>query len=204
MSSWDISFDEARDVMKADLLELKSGDALELLVAPREQERPELVATSPGDWIGMERAARVRFLIGQGMTRQVAENVAGLQDAVSSMIFRVSDVHIDFDTEDGLKIKCSFMNFVEVRELASTSGLSDAGRALVAPSSASLAAARAADLDEVVKEILLTSVNRIATTQEAAAAERYPALPVSGALSAANISRMVDEEAALASIERED
>jgi hypothetical protein len=204
VSSWDISFDEARDVLKADLLDLKSGDALELLVAPRESERPEVVATTPGEWIGMERAARTRFLMSQGMTRQVAENIAGLQDAVSSMIFRVSDVHLVFDSEDGIKVKASFMNFIEVRELASTSGLSDAGRALVAPSSAALDAARATDLEEVVKEVLLSSVNRIAATQEAAAAERYPALPVSGALSAARISQMVDEEAALASIGRED
>lgn len=103
-----------------DLLRLRPGDALEILVAS-----PETAELSRGTTLtnateirGLQREARAQYLESIGWSRQVAERFAALQDATAfQTIFRVQNVRIVWDVDSGLTIECDFSNFLEIREL---------------------------------------------------------------------------------------
>lgn len=196
VASWDILNDSPGDTVKADMLRVRNGDALEILVAPTNLERPELSATAPSEWVGLERAARVRFLVEEiGVPQPVAERIAALQDIVSQLLFRVQDVQIMFDVDEGLKIKVSFANFIEVRETARA--VTSRAAAAVTASPAAQRAALQADFDQVINEILKTSEDRISATQQAATGEAVEGLPTTSTTTLdERIRRLVEEEIA--------
>ena len=204
VSSWDIDTDESRSVKAADLLALKPGDALELLVSPQSERSPQDNATTPGGWIGMERAQRARFLMSLGMTRSVAENVSALQDVVATMLFRVQASSITFDADEGVRVQCDFANFIEVREArADDSAAQFRAAQLVSPDrQAAAAAAAAAGLDAVVAEILTSSSGRQTALELAMTSEVKDGYPVSQAdpRVQAKLARLVADEIAVNSI----
>lgn len=104
-----------------DLLRLRTGDPVELLVASAETERLAQGATlaSATELAGLQREARAQYLERVGWSRDVAERFAALQDAVAfQTVFRVQDVRISFSQDSGVEIAVDFINFLEVRELA--------------------------------------------------------------------------------------
>lgn len=112
--SWD------QPVEGVDLLRLRPGDAIELLVASAETAELARGATltNATELRGLQREARARYLESIGWSRSVAERFAELQDATAfQTIFRTQNVRIVFDQDDGLAIEVDFVNFIEVREL---------------------------------------------------------------------------------------
>lgn len=121
VSSWDLRAGKPRDALIADLLTLNSGDAVELLVAPTDQRAPEVVRSSVAEVQAQDRARRVKYLTDRGFGRRVAEAFARLQEAAGlQTIFRVQDVSLSMDAEQGLSVECSFVNFVTIREEVGT------------------------------------------------------------------------------------
>ncbi len=109
-----------RPIEGVDLLRLRPGDAIEILVAS--PETAELsrgtTLTSATEIRGLQREARAQYLETIGWSRQVAERFAALQDATAfQTIFRVQNVRIVWDVDSGLTIECDFQNFLEIREL---------------------------------------------------------------------------------------
>lgn len=103
-----------------DLLRLRPGDAIELLVASAETAdlARGTTLTSATEVRGLQREARARYLESIGWSRRVAERFAALQDATAfQTIFRSQNLRIVWDVEDGLTIEADFVNFLEIREL---------------------------------------------------------------------------------------
>jgi hypothetical protein len=204
VASWNIDTDETRSVKQGDLLALSPGDALELLVSPQSDRSPQDNATTPGNWVAMERSQRARFLMGLGMTRNVAENVAALQDVVATMLFRVQASNINFDAAEGLRISCDFANFIEVREARTDASVARFQAAqMVSPDRAAAAAAAAATgLDSVVNEILSSSSGRQTALELAMTAEVKDGIPITPVdpVVQAKLARLVVDEIAINSI----
>ena len=103
-----------------DLLRMRAGDAIELLVAS-----PETADLARGTTLasateirGLQREARARYLESIGWSRRVAERFSELQDATAfQTIFRSQNMRIIWDVDDGLSIEADFVNFLEIREL---------------------------------------------------------------------------------------
>lgn len=103
----------------ADLLTLKSGDAVELLVSRAGTTEDEAVGsnTTLAQIQAMDRRRRSDYMVGLGWSRAVADRFAALQDATGfQTTFRVSEVSISFDPDSGLRISVDFMNYIVVRE----------------------------------------------------------------------------------------
>jgi hypothetical protein len=108
-----------------DLLNLTTGDAVELLIAP-------LNAASNGDSLGgspdgspsnlqelhsMSVARRQQFLQRVGWSPGAAARMAEVQEQTAlNTIFRVSEVSLDFSADEGVAIEGSFVNFLVARE----------------------------------------------------------------------------------------
>jgi hypothetical protein len=111
------SYESAPNI--SDLLRLKSGDAVEILISSSDTPEDEEFGTNVtrARLQAMDRARRADYLRSLGWDSAVAERFAALQDATGfQTIFRVQDVRISWDRESGFKLSCSFINFVTVRE----------------------------------------------------------------------------------------
>jgi len=118
--SW--SYDSTPTI--SDLLSMKSGDAVELLVSSSSSTEDEDIgsANSLSRIQAMDRARRADYLVSLGWDRVVADRFAALQDATGfQTVFRVQDVRISWDSSDGFKLTCSFVNFITVREESAAS-----------------------------------------------------------------------------------
>jgi hypothetical protein len=113
ISSFGVSFDEA------DLLNLRAGDEIEVLIASTQQTPPPSeTPISATEIQALTFEGRVNYLMNLGFRRSVAQNVARLQTLVSdSSSFRTSSCRINFDNTEGLTIAIDFQNFIELREL---------------------------------------------------------------------------------------
>lgn len=118
----DISSVDVAEDDEGDLLDMNAGDAVELLVlAPRGEGQPQQDQTGATlqQLQAMSRSRRADYLVSVGWARDVAERLAALQDATGfQTVFRVQNVRISWDTEEGVSITTDFINFVTVRELA--------------------------------------------------------------------------------------
>jgi len=105
---------------EADLLQAQPADPVEVLI----------VAADPGggvDDVGpnttlaqlqaFSRARREAYLVSIGWDRRVAANLAALQEATAfQTVFRVQDVRVSWDFDQGLKVDLGFTNYITVRE----------------------------------------------------------------------------------------
>ena len=199
VSSWNIEADTSFPASAADLLSVSTGDAISLLVAPRDARNVESVQATAGDWIGFERAKRAAFLQTLGFSRQVAQTFAALQDSVSNTIFRVQNVSIGFDTDKGIDVSIDFANFIEVRE--TSAGLAPGSEAAVTPSSGAQAAAQAqAGLPGTPEATQAASQARIAATGQAAQQGALPTTPINAASTWESIEDKIQWESLLTNI----
>lgn len=107
-------------VEEVDLLRLRSGDPIELLVASAETRQLARGTTlaSATEIRGLQRAARSQYLQNVGWSQEVADRFSALQDATSfQTIFRTQDVRLTWSQDSGLEVAVDFINFLEVREL---------------------------------------------------------------------------------------
>lgn len=114
VSSYDV------DPEAVDLLNLQPADSIEILLATGRQgdEQIEISPnTSLAQILAMGREQRKNYFISLGWSEDVAERFSALQD-ISGLqtVFRVQDVRIMWDTEDGVKLGIGFTNYVTVRE----------------------------------------------------------------------------------------
>jgi len=109
------------EALDADLLRMRSGDPVELLIAsPQASEVAEDIVSAT-ELSGLPRAARARYLESIGWEREVAERFAELQDSIGQQtIFRTQNSRISYDSEQGLRVVVDFINFLVVRELDAT------------------------------------------------------------------------------------
>lgn len=120
--SWDTP------VAAADLLTARSGDAIELLVASSDPQNlpPGASVTDAQEIAAMTEARRARYLESIGWSSEVAERFAALQSATSfQTIFRVQNVQLGWDRDEGLQVSVDFINFLEIREDAARNQASD-------------------------------------------------------------------------------
>lgn len=108
--------------VEGDLLDMDAGDAVELLVlAPQGQGAQDSTATTLQEIQAMTTGRRADYLEGLGWNRQTAERLAALQEATGfQTVFRVQNVRIEFDRDEGVQIRADWINFVTVRELRDT------------------------------------------------------------------------------------
>jgi len=96
---------------------LQAGHAVEILMATCDDSESTGVETTQARLQAMSRARRSDYLISMGFERRVAERLSALQDATGfQTVFRVSRVSINFSSDDGVKSKVDFINYIEVRE----------------------------------------------------------------------------------------
>lgn len=117
------SYDEEPD--DADLLDLDAGDPVDLLMAqaPESDEQSESIGESVSNARiqAMSRARRRDYLESLGWDRRVAERFSALQEASGyQTVFRVSRSMIRYSADNGISIVVDFMNFITVREEASS------------------------------------------------------------------------------------
>jgi hypothetical protein len=144
-----------------DLLRLRPGDPVELLVASAETADLAQGATlsNATELRGLQQEARTQYLQNVGWSRQVAERFSALQDAVSfQTIFRTQDVRITWSQGSGLDVAVDFINFLEIRELGQERSL-EAGPS---PEVAELTDGQSSDAAEQLRRI--SGVRRLVTT----------------------------------------
>lgn len=102
----------------ADLLALDNGDGVELLVSGG-PDNPDTTGMSAAAIQALSREARAEYLRSVGWSAEVAERFASLQDATANQtIFRVQNIRLSYDADQGLTTVLDFVNFIEVREEA--------------------------------------------------------------------------------------
>jgi hypothetical protein len=108
------------DVNEADLLNLNAGNPIDILMLASNQEGENSDLSSNVSLSQLEalgRAQRKEYLISRGWSAKVASRFAELQDATGfQTIFRIQDVRISWDNEEGIKINSGFINYITVRE----------------------------------------------------------------------------------------
>lgn len=105
------------DPLEADLLTLRAGDAVELLIASQDANDVRENLVTSGVLEGLSVAARARYLTRLGYNPDVAERLATLQeDANALTVYRVDEVSIRFSTDDGISVAISARNFLVVDE----------------------------------------------------------------------------------------
>lgn len=106
---------------QADLLHLTSGDAIEVLIAGGAGAPASTAGLTTSELAQLERSRRADYLVSIGWRRDVAERFATFADATSfQTVFRVQNVRIEMDAEEGLTYSVDFINFIVVREEAQT------------------------------------------------------------------------------------
>lgn len=106
------------DFAAANLLDLKAGDPIGIVIDARGQGE---VADAVTQLQGMTVAQRVARLEQAGFRRKVATAYALLLDSTNlQTIFRVSGVRISYELTDGLAVAVDFQNYITVRDDPST------------------------------------------------------------------------------------
>lgn len=117
ISSWNLNEDRPFPVEDADLLDLHSGEPVELLVAPRDPRFPEETPNSSAAVAALPERSREDYLVRQGFSQDTARNFARLQEAAAfQTVFRANNVRIEMDNESGMAITVDFINFITVHE----------------------------------------------------------------------------------------
>ena len=117
-------------LLEADLLQLESGDPVEILVDAYDPTDPDQAATSATELAALETNRRTAYLQDLGWPADTAARFAQLQNASGlQSVFRTSSVRIDFDSENGMDIEVEFQNYVEVRAEPVTQETASAGTA---------------------------------------------------------------------------
>ncbi len=113
-STYDVS-SYGHDPFEVDLLDARPADPIEvLIVAATSEDAP---TSTLAELQAFTRARRRDYLISLGWNKDVADRFAALQDANGfQSVFRLQDIRIDFDNDDGIKIGCGFVNYITVRE----------------------------------------------------------------------------------------
>lgn len=117
VSSWNLNADRSFPTEDADLLDLRSGDPVELLVAPRDPRFPEETPNSTASIAALPARSREDYFVKQGLPQEVARNFARLQEAAAfQTVFRANNVRIEMDHAAGMSIKVDFINYITVHE----------------------------------------------------------------------------------------
>lgn len=117
ISSWNLNADRAFPVKDADLLDLRSGDPVELLVAPRDPRFPEETPNSSSSLAQLARRTREDYLVKQGFSQDTAQNFARLQEAAAfQTVFRANNVRIEMDHDTGMSLQVDFINYITVHQ----------------------------------------------------------------------------------------
>lgn len=103
------------DPFEVDLLDARQADPVEvLIVAATSEDAP---VSTLAELQAFTRARRKEYLRSLGWDEAVAAKFAQLQDANGfQSVFRIQDLRIDYDNDDGIKIGCGFINYITVRE----------------------------------------------------------------------------------------
>lgn len=112
-----------------DMLNLTSGDPVELLVAGSRGVAPDQLANlSAVELQAMTTQRRAEYLESIGWQPQVAQRFARLAEAVAfQTVFRTQNVRIEMDNDEGLRLTVDYINYITVREEAQSR--TDAGEA---------------------------------------------------------------------------
>ncbi len=134
-SSWDLGEGEPFSPERADLLTLRTGEPVQLLIAAQNPTSPEIVPSTAAEIASLSLEARVNYLVDKGYAQEVAQQVAALQEASGFVtVFRTRSVNIEMDRDDGLSISVDFINYIVIRD----EGVDDRELAEETPTSASL------------------------------------------------------------------
>lgn len=112
---------------EGDLLRLLPGEALQILVAsPIETggataapiaSKPNQTNSNLQELTAQSVAARSQYLVGLGLSRDTAERLAAAQEKIRLVsTFRVGQMRLKWDVEDGISVSGSFFNFVVIRD----------------------------------------------------------------------------------------
>lgn len=102
---------------EADLLDLQSGDAVQVLVEVPSQTNAELAHTSYQELSAMSVAQRKAHLVNWGISSAVAQRLSEAQElAASTAAFRAGYATIRWSAEEGVGVECDFYNFIVIRE----------------------------------------------------------------------------------------
>ena len=113
---------QPRSVDGADLLRVRSGDPIEIVIANFEAggQEPGENPINASELQAMAGTARQRYLQDIGWSEEAATRFATLHDELAlQTVFRAQNIRIDFDNDQGMKVQADFINFLEIRELAS-------------------------------------------------------------------------------------
>lgn len=113
-TTYDVS-SYGRDPFEVDLLDARTADPVEvLIVASTSEDAP---TSTLAELQAFTRARRREYLKSLGWNDDVASRFAALQEANGfQSVFRIQDLRVDFDNDDGIKISCGFINYITVRE----------------------------------------------------------------------------------------
>lgn len=118
LATYDVSsYEQPPD--DADLLLAVGGDPVEILIVagvPQgfEDEGPN---TSLAQLQAFSRSRREQYLISIGWDASVAQRFSALQEATAyQTVFRVQDVRVSWDHEEGIRIDIGFINYITARE----------------------------------------------------------------------------------------
>lgn len=109
-----------RPVDAADLLRVRSGDPIEIVIAAFERggAEPGEEPFNAGELAAMSGSARANFLRSLGWSQEAAERFSRIHDELAMQtVFRTGNVRIEFDGQQGFRIAADFINFLEIREL---------------------------------------------------------------------------------------
>lgn len=112
---------------EADLLRMLSGEAIQIQVASPEEaagparppiaEKPNRSTSNLQDLQVQSAAAREDYLVGLGVSRETARRLAIAQEQVRLVSsFRLGQLRIEWDQDEGVSVSGSFFNFIVVRE----------------------------------------------------------------------------------------
>lgn len=100
-----------------DILSLKSGDAIRILVAPGDTNRDRRLISQMNDLAKKGRSELAAFLVGLGFGADIADVIAEKwkQKDQFASVFYVRNVRHTFDAGDGYSCSMDFVNYIPVR-----------------------------------------------------------------------------------------
>lgn len=101
----------------ADLISLMNGDAIEILIAGAPgAPAPSTSGLSAAELAAMEVSRRAAYLVNLGWSQRAADQFSRAQQALAGQTtFRVKEVQLDWDVDEGTTIGVDFLNYIELR-----------------------------------------------------------------------------------------